>query len=85
MPLSEADKESDRVYNQGQRAGHIQGISRGLEAGDHRTCKTLWETFNDFVEDGIQNSGYGDYPSHILDDLKDKLTEVLPYGPDEVY
>lgn len=51
------------------------------DAVEKRTCKTLWETFKE-----VQDShGVDRFALSLLDDMKDALTEALPYGPDEVY
>ncbi len=62
-------------------SGAIEGLKDACtDVGRMEVCKTLWETFQDFTDSHEVDR----FTVSLLDDLKYKLAEVLPYGPDEV-
>ncbi len=76
----ELDKRLDASYSLGNTSGYNNGLAEGLNAGDKRTCKILWEVFKVFEDDPDLDA----YDAvGLLDDLRDKLTKAIPYGPEE--
>ena len=49
---------------------------------EKRVCKTLWDAFHEFVDNRTCCKFTDDW---LLEDLKRKLEEAMPYGPEEVH
>lgn len=72
-------KEQETIKFQLELA-HTRGIALGRDQGKLEACETLWKVFHEAGEYYQSQTNL-----RVLDDLKDKLRETLPYGPDEVY
>ena len=58
----------------------FKGARMDERAVEKRVCKILWDVFHDYM-DGLPVST----TIWPLWDLQDKLTEAMPYGPEEVH
>ena len=57
---------------------------KGEQMGARRVCDRVYETLQDFQEE-VQEGGYEyDSPAQALAELRERLTKVLPFDPEEL-
>lgn len=47
---------------------------------EKQVCQALWEAFDDFFDTTSDREDV-----RLLDRLRDSLSEVMPYGPEEIH